>query len=63
MREKKLAFTMDLLGEATITEAEADHVQKQYFDLLNDKPDSAQWLALGSSVSFALAGEVYEIYE
>ena len=38
MREKKLAFTMDLLGEATITEAEADHVQKQYFDLLNGLP-------------------------
>lgn len=38
MREKKLAFTMDLLGEATITEAEADHVQRQYFDLLNGLP-------------------------
>jgi len=38
MREKQLAFTMDLLGEATITEAEADHVQKQYFDLLKGLP-------------------------
>ena len=34
MRTNGLAFTIDLLGEATITEAEADHVQKQYFDLL-----------------------------
>lgn len=34
MRAEKLAFTVDLLGEATITEAEADHVQQQYFDLL-----------------------------
>jgi RHH-type proline utilization regulon transcriptional repressor/proline dehydrogenase/delta 1-pyrroline-5-carboxylate dehydrogenase len=34
MRTEKLAFTVDLLGEATITEAEADHVQQQYFDLL-----------------------------
>ncbi|MGL6073586.1 MAG: L-glutamate gamma-semialdehyde dehydrogenase [Fimbriiglobus sp.] len=34
MRAEELAFTIDLLGEATITEAEADHVQQQYFDLL-----------------------------
>ncbi len=34
MRDRRLAFTIDLLGEATITEAEADHVQKQYLDLL-----------------------------
>ncbi len=34
MRARGLAFTIDLLGEATITEAEADHVQKQYLDLL-----------------------------
>ena len=34
MRREGLTFTIDLLGEATITEAEADHVQKQYFDLL-----------------------------
>ncbi|HVL14722.1 MAG TPA: proline dehydrogenase family protein, partial [Gemmata sp.] len=34
MRNRRLAFTIDLLGEATITEAEADHVQKQYLDLV-----------------------------
>jgi hypothetical protein len=34
MRTRRLAFTIDLLGEATITEPEADHVQKQYLDLL-----------------------------
>ncbi len=34
LRQQKLAFTVDLLGEATITEAEADHVQQQYFDLI-----------------------------
>lgn len=36
---------------------------KEYFELLNDKPDSAQWLALGNTVTFALAGEVYEVFE
>lgn len=35
MRNRKLTFTIDLLGEATITEVEADHVQKQYLDLLS----------------------------
>ena len=38
LRQKNLAFTMDLLGEATITEAEADHVQRQYLDLLTGLP-------------------------
>jgi RHH-type transcriptional regulator, proline utilization regulon repressor / proline dehydrogenase / delta 1-pyrroline-5-carboxylate dehydrogenase len=35
MRKQNLTFTIDLLGEATITESEADHVQKQYLDLVN----------------------------
>ena len=34
MRAENLAFTIDLLGEATVSEAEADAVQRQYFDLL-----------------------------
>ncbi len=35
LRTRRLAFTIDLLGEATIAENEADHVQKQYLDLLH----------------------------
>ena len=34
LRQEQLAFTVDLLGEATITEAEADHVLQQYLDLI-----------------------------
>jgi RHH-type transcriptional regulator, proline utilization regulon repressor / proline dehydrogenase / delta 1-pyrroline-5-carboxylate dehydrogenase len=34
MRGESLAFTVDLLGEATVTEAEADHVLQQYQDLI-----------------------------
>jgi RHH-type proline utilization regulon transcriptional repressor/proline dehydrogenase/delta 1-pyrroline-5-carboxylate dehydrogenase len=34
LRAHRLGFTIDLLGEATITEVEADHVQKQYLELL-----------------------------
>jgi Ca-activated chloride channel homolog len=36
---------------------------KDYFALLDQEPDSAQWLALGNSVTFALKDQVYEIYE
>ena len=35
----------------------------EYFELLTKKPESAPWLALGNSVTFALGDEVYEIYE
>lgn len=35
LRKRRLAFTIDLLGEATITEEEAGHYQQQYFELLN----------------------------
>ena len=38
LRSQNLAFTIDLLGEATISEAEAEHVQKQYLDLLHGLP-------------------------
>ncbi|MBX9624889.1 MAG: L-glutamate gamma-semialdehyde dehydrogenase [Gemmataceae bacterium] len=44
LRSHRQAFTIDLLGEATITEAEADHVQKQYFDLLTGLgPEVNRW--------------------
>lgn len=35
LRKSSLAFTVDLLGEATITELEAEGVQKQYLELLD----------------------------
>lgn len=34
MRKRSLAFTVDLLGEATITETEADQYQQAYLDLV-----------------------------
>ena len=45
---KSLAFTIDLLGEATITEAEADHVQKQYLDLIAGLTPRGERLAGGA---------------
>jgi RHH-type proline utilization regulon transcriptional repressor/proline dehydrogenase/delta 1-pyrroline-5-carboxylate dehydrogenase len=35
LRQRSLAFTVDLLGEATITEAEAVSYQQQYFQLID----------------------------
>ena len=44
LRAEGLTFTIDLLGEATISEAEADHVQKQYLDLLSGlAPKLQEW--------------------
>jgi RHH-type transcriptional regulator, proline utilization regulon repressor / proline dehydrogenase / delta 1-pyrroline-5-carboxylate dehydrogenase len=35
LRNRSLAFTVDLLGEATITEVEADHCQNEYLELID----------------------------
>ena len=40
LRNRSLAFTIDLLGEATITEAEADAVRDEYLSLLNGLGDA-----------------------
>jgi RHH-type proline utilization regulon transcriptional repressor/proline dehydrogenase/delta 1-pyrroline-5-carboxylate dehydrogenase len=40
LRQQSLTFTLDLLGEATLTESEADAVQQQYLDLLAGLPDT-----------------------
>src|SRR5262245_36119848 len=34
LRRRKMGFTIDLLGEATITEPEADHYRDQYLELV-----------------------------
>ena len=40
LRAQELAFTLDLLGEATITEHEADLVQKEYLELVQGLTDA-----------------------
>src|SRR5207253_3831084 len=35
LRRRSLAFTVDLLGEATITEAEAERYQAEYLNLID----------------------------
>jgi len=35
LRRRRCAFTIDLLGEAVLTEPEADHYQNQYLDLVD----------------------------
>ncbi|MBL8864673.1 MAG: L-glutamate gamma-semialdehyde dehydrogenase [Planctomycetia bacterium] len=43
LRAEGQTFTVDLLGEATVTEPEADHVQKQYFELLAGLAELNDW--------------------
>lgn len=43
LRQKHCAFTIDLLGEAVLTEAEADHYQQQYLELVDGLTTAAQW--------------------
>jgi len=42
LRRQSLAFTVDLLGEATITETEADQYQAEYLRLLAGLSDAAE---------------------
>jgi Ca-activated chloride channel family protein len=36
---------------------------KEYFDLLTERPETTEWLALGRNVQFAIGDTVYEIFE
>jgi RHH-type proline utilization regulon transcriptional repressor/proline dehydrogenase/delta 1-pyrroline-5-carboxylate dehydrogenase len=43
-RKRRLAFTLDVLGEATIAESEADAYQREYLSLLERLgPECARW--------------------
>lgn len=49
-RGRGMAFSVDLLGEAVLSEAEADGHAQQYLDLLDELGDlQAGWRALGDS--------------
>jgi len=44
LRRQRMAFTIDLLGEAVLTEVEAQHYQQQYLDLVEGLTAAAeQW--------------------
>ncbi len=44
LRSRRLAFTLDLLGEAVVSETEADQYQRQYLELLETLPHRlAEW--------------------
>ncbi len=42
LRERGINFSLDLLGEATISEVEADAYQQGYFEVLNQLPSQVQ---------------------
>jgi RHH-type proline utilization regulon transcriptional repressor/proline dehydrogenase/delta 1-pyrroline-5-carboxylate dehydrogenase len=43
LRQSSLAFTVDLLGEATVTEEEADRAQAEYLELLHGLSEAAAY--------------------
>ena len=44
LRKKKMTFTVDILGEAVLSEQEASHYQKLYLDLISGlSKDSEKW--------------------
>jgi Ca-activated chloride channel family protein len=56
----------DTAMQSVKADAKRNRVQfasKEYFDLLTDKPESAQWLALGRNVQFTIGAELYEVFE
>ncbi|MCX7700789.1 MAG: proline dehydrogenase family protein, partial [Gemmataceae bacterium] len=47
LRRRTMAFTIDLLGEAVITESESDHYQRQYLELVQGlAQDVNRWPAI-----------------
>ena len=52
LRKNNFAFTVDILGEATVSEEEADHYQRSYLDLLGAlEKDQKHWKSLGNEDS------------
>ncbi len=50
MRKDEFAFTVDILGEATVSEEEGKQYQQSYLDLLEGlASDAGKWKALGGS--------------
>ena len=60
-RNKKMTFTVDILGEAVLSEAEASHYQKLYMDLISDLSEaSLSWEAV-SLIDSAPYGELPKV--
>src|SRR5208337_3354836 len=51
LRKDQFAFVIDVLGEATLTEEEAEGYESTYLDLLDElDKEQHQWIPLGSEV-------------
>jgi len=51
------------LASVGVLTPEGQFASKEWFDMLHKEPESAQFLALGRNVRFAMKDEVVEVYE
>ena len=61
LRKEKMAFTLDLLGEAVITEAEAQSYLQGYIDLIDQLTEAAQGWSTVEAIDLADGEEVPQI--
>jgi len=63
LRKSNFGFTVDILGEASVSEKEAEQYQLSYFDLLDDlKKEETNWTSLGDTASELDWGHTARVY-
>jgi RHH-type proline utilization regulon transcriptional repressor/proline dehydrogenase/delta 1-pyrroline-5-carboxylate dehydrogenase len=63
LRKNNFAFTVDILGEASVSEKEAEQYQHSYFDLLDSlKKEEKNWTSLGDTASNLDWGHAARVY-
>ncbi len=61
MRARSLAFTVDLLGEATITEVEAEQAQAEYLQLISGLSEAVNAMPVNRLIDFDDAGPISRV--
>jgi RHH-type proline utilization regulon transcriptional repressor/proline dehydrogenase/delta 1-pyrroline-5-carboxylate dehydrogenase len=63
LRKNNFGFTVDILGEASVSEKEAEQYQLSYFDLLDSlKKEEKNWTSLGDTASKLDWGHTARVY-
>ncbi len=63
LRKNNFAFTVDILGEASVSEKEAEQYQLSYFDLLDNlKKEEKNWTSLGDTTTDLDWGHTARVY-
>jgi len=63
LRKNNFGFTVDILGEASVSEKEAEHYQLSYLDLLDNlEKEEKKWTSLGDTDSGLDWGHAARVY-